>query len=53
MANDITSKETGFGSDNNKVTIISKTGEAIELESMSKRLVGQELFNIVLKHINN
>lgn len=53
VANDITSKETGFGSDNNKVTIISKTGEAIELESMSKRLVGQELFNIVLKHINN
>lgn len=53
VANDITSKETGFGSDNNKVTIISKTGEAIELEPMSKRLVGQELFNIVLKHINN
>ena len=37
VANDITSADTGFGSDNNKVVIISKDGEEIYLDKMSKK----------------
>lgn len=37
VANDISKSETGFASDENKVTIISKSGEEVSLEKMSKR----------------
>ncbi len=39
VANDITAKDTGFGSDDNKVIIISSTGEKKELDKMSKKEV--------------
>lgn len=49
VANDITSKETGFGSDNNKVFIISKNGKIDELETMSKRDVARSIFDNILE----
>ncbi len=48
VANDITESDAGFGTDTNKVTIIRKDGKEISLHSMSKRLVGCELFNMIL-----
>lgn len=47
VANDISKPETGFASDENKVTIISKTGDAISLEKMSKREVAKNIFDII------
>lgn len=47
VANDITSKETGFASDLNKVTILCKNGDKISLDTMTKRQVAKELFNII------
>ena len=47
VANDITKVDTGFISDDNKVTILCKNGETIELEKMSKRQVAKELFNLI------
>ena len=53
VANDITSKDTGFASSDNKVTIISKNGEEFPLEKMSKRKVARNLYDIILeKRIN-
>lgn len=49
VANDITSKDTGFGSNDNKVTVISRDGESISLEKMSKREVARNLFDMVGK----
>jgi len=53
VANDITDKDAGFGKDSNKVTIINKKGDFISLETMSKKSVGRELFNIILKDLIN
>lgn len=53
VANDITDKDAGFGKDSNKVTIINKKGDFINLETMSKKAVGRELFNIILKDLIN
>ena len=47
IANDITSKETGFGSDQNKVFVISKDGSIKEFDIMSKREVASNLFDII------
>lgn len=53
VANDITSKDTGFASSDNKVIIITKEGEEFALEKMSKRKVARNLFDIILeKRIN-
>lgn len=49
IANDITSSETGFGSEDNKVIIISRTGEEKELDKMSKRDVASNIFDTVLE----
>lgn len=49
VANDITSTETGFGSDDNKVIIIDKTGKEISLEKMSKREVASNIFETILR----
>ena len=49
IANDITSSETGFGSEDNKVIIISRTGEEKELDKMSKREVASNIFDTVLE----
>ncbi|WP_346934965.1 bifunctional phosphopantothenoylcysteine decarboxylase/phosphopantothenate--cysteine ligase CoaBC [Clostridium sp.] len=50
VANDITESNAGFGSDTNRVTIINRDGKEISLENMSKRLVGYELFNMILNN---
>lgn len=47
VANDITSKDTGFASNDNRVVIITKTGEEISLDKMSKREVARNLFDII------
>lgn len=49
VANDITAPDSGFGKDVNKVTIINSQGEKRTLDAMSKRAVGCELFNTILK----
>jgi len=48
VANDIT--KTGFATDDNKVTILRRDGDPIYLESMAKRKVARELFNVILKN---
>lgn len=47
VANDITSTDTGFQSSENKVTILTREGENISLDKMSKREVAQKLFDII------
>ena len=47
VANDISNQERGFASDENKVTIISKSGEEVSLEKMSKREVAKNIFDII------
>lgn len=47
VANDITASDTGFASDNNKVTIICRDGETIHLDKMSKRQVASRLFDLI------
>ncbi|MDM0867237.1 bifunctional phosphopantothenoylcysteine decarboxylase/phosphopantothenate--cysteine ligase CoaBC [Clostridium perfringens] len=47
VANDISKPETGFASDENKVTIISKSGEEVSLEKMSKREVAKNIIDII------
>ena len=49
MANDITSSDTGFGSDDNKVVIFTKDGEEINLDKMSKRKVASKIFDTILR----
>ncbi|WP_163192604.1 bifunctional phosphopantothenoylcysteine decarboxylase/phosphopantothenate--cysteine ligase CoaBC [Clostridium thermarum] len=49
IANDIMPTDTGFGSDYNKVNIISKDGSMISLDKMSKREVAEEIFNTIGK----
>lgn len=46
VANDISSTVTGFGSDDNKVTILTKDG-TIDLSQMSKREVAKNIFDII------
>lgn len=47
VANDITASDTGFASDNNKVTILCKDGRKIDLQKMSKRQVAKKLFDLI------
>ena len=49
VANDITSSDTGFGSDDNKVVILTKDGEEINLDKMSKRKVASKIFDTILR----
>ncbi len=51
VANDIISEDTGFGTEDNKVTVLTKKGESISLEKMSKRKVARGIFNIILKDL--
>lgn len=48
VANDISKSDTGFGSDDNRVTIISKDEKEVELEKMSKRDVASNIFDMIL-----
>ncbi|MGG7176045.1 bifunctional phosphopantothenoylcysteine decarboxylase/phosphopantothenate--cysteine ligase CoaBC [Clostridium paraputrificum] len=47
VANDISSKDIGFASNDNRVTIVTKSGEEISLEKMSKKEVARNLFDII------
>lgn len=49
VANDISSKDTGFASDNNKVIILDDKGEELYLDTMSKRDVAKHLFDLINK----
>lgn len=49
VANDITSSDTGFGANDNKVTIISRDCNEVILDKMSKREVAENLFDIIMK----
>ncbi|MBL4934955.1 bifunctional phosphopantothenoylcysteine decarboxylase/phosphopantothenate--cysteine ligase CoaBC [Clostridium sp. YIM B02515] len=49
VANDILSNDTGFASDENKVLIMGRLGEKIQLDKMPKRIVARELFNLINK----
>lgn len=48
VANDITASDTGFASEDNKVTILSKDGKVINLDKMSKKEVATNIFDIIL-----
>lgn len=48
VANDITSNDTGFASEDNRVTILSKEGKVINLEKMSKKQVATNIFDMIL-----
>ena len=49
VANDITSSDTGFGSEDNKVVILSKNNEKLELEKMSNKEVASNIFDMILE----
>ena len=49
VANDISSKDTGFTSNNNKVSILNKNGSVIHLDTMTKREVAKNIFDIILE----
>ncbi len=48
VANDITIKDSGFGADSNKVTIIDKNGKVEDLPLMSKREVADRVLDRVV-----
>ncbi len=48
VANDITASDTGFASEDNKVTILSKDGKVINLDKMSKKQVATNIFDMIL-----
>lgn len=52
VANDISSKETGFASNDNKVIILCRDGRQLPFEKMTKRNVARELFNVISKDKN-
>lgn len=49
VANDITDKDAGFATNDNRVNILCRDGNCIPLEKMSKRKVARELFNLINK----
>jgi phosphopantothenoylcysteine decarboxylase/phosphopantothenate--cysteine ligase len=49
VANDIMQKDSGFGTEDNKVFILSKDNSPIALDKMSKKQVARELFNLINK----
>jgi len=49
VANDITKTDIGFGTDDNKVIILSKDNDPIAVEKMSKKEIARELFNLINK----
>jgi len=53
VANDITDKDSGFGTDTNKVTLISWDGKVDSLPLLTKREVADKILDRVvelLKH---
>ncbi len=50
VANDVSSEDSGFASDNNKVTILWKDGSA-DFGLMSKAAVARNLFELIREHL--
>ncbi len=48
VANDVTDKDSGFGADTNKVTIISRDGKAESLPLLTKREVADKMLDRVV-----
>jgi phosphopantothenoylcysteine decarboxylase/phosphopantothenate--cysteine ligase len=53
VANDITSTDSGFGSDFNRASIIDKDGSVDELPLLSKRKLADKILDKLLLAINN
>ncbi|OFI07666.1 coenzyme A biosynthesis bifunctional protein CoaBC [Clostridium acetireducens DSM 10703] len=51
VANDITAPDTGFISDDNKVTILCRDGRVIPIEKISKREVARRLFDLINENV--
>lgn len=51
VINDISSMETGFGSDDNAVHFISKQGANVTLPQASKQRIAEQLFTEILKEV--
>ncbi|MBZ9635869.1 bifunctional phosphopantothenoylcysteine decarboxylase/phosphopantothenate--cysteine ligase CoaBC [Clostridium sp. FP1] len=49
VANDISKADVGFGTDDNKVIILSKDNSPIALDKMAKKQVARELFSLINK----
>ncbi|KLU77091.1 bifunctional phosphopantothenoylcysteine decarboxylase/phosphopantothenate--cysteine ligase CoaBC [Clostridium botulinum] len=49
VANNIVSSDTGFASEDNKVTILCSDGRKISLPKMNKKEVARELFDLINK----
>jgi len=49
VANDISASDVGFGTDDNKVVILSKDNSPIALDKMTKKQVARELFSLINK----
>jgi phosphopantothenoylcysteine decarboxylase/phosphopantothenate--cysteine ligase len=49
VANDITKTDTGFGAEDNKVTILSQYYSPVAIDKMSKKQIARELFNLINK----
>ncbi|MBZ9687960.1 bifunctional phosphopantothenoylcysteine decarboxylase/phosphopantothenate--cysteine ligase CoaBC [Clostridium estertheticum] len=49
VANDISASDVGFGTDDNKVIILSKDNSPIAIDKMSKKQVARELFSLINK----
>jgi len=49
VANDISASDVGFGTDDNKVIILSKDNSPIALDKMTKKQVARELFSLINK----
>lgn len=49
VANDITSSDTGFGSEDNKVVILAKDNSMLSLDKMSKKEVASNIFDMILE----
>ena len=52
VAYDITSEDSGFGSDNNRVLLLDQDGHVEQLPLMSKYDVGQRILDFVVGFIN-
>ncbi len=53
VANDITSADSGFGADSNKITLIDKHGKEEDLPLMSKREAAEKVLDRVVGLINS
>ena len=51
IANDVSSADSGFDSDYNRVTVFSKQGHVIHLEREAKRTLAFKLLSIISHQI--